>query len=483
MTDFLQSIDAFVISLLHFAGAIAVTVHAALYKRNSRAVIGWVGLAWLTPIFGSIVYLCFGINRIHRAAIALGLKANWEPFQAPQILPRDQERFDYWITKHPLLLGLARVGDRVTGTPLLPGNSVEPLQNGDAAYPAMLAAIAAAKRSVALASYIFDNDRAGMKFLEALVAARARGVEVRVLIDHVGSRYSHPSMIRRLSEAGLNVASFLPTRRPRLMRYANLRNHRKLLIVDGTVGFTGGTNIREGHWLSLQPQHPVQCLHFRVCGPVVAEMMEAFSIDWAFSTDEKLSGPAWFPELERAGEVGARGVPDGPDEDIDKINDILLGGLSAAIRRVCVVTPYFVPDDVLLGALGMTAMRGVQVDIVLPARGNIALADWASRPLLPILLRKGCRIFLTPEPFDHTKLMTVDGIWSLIGSANWDARSLRLNFEYNIECFDDTLGGRLEAMVDEKISRARPLTLQELEQLPFLIRLRNGLARLFSPYL
>jgi cardiolipin synthase len=212
-------------------------------------------------------------------------------------------------------------------------------------------------------------------------------------------------------------------------------------------------------------------------------MMEAFAIDWAFTTDEKLAGELWFPELQRAGEVGARGVPDGPDEDIDKINDILLGGLSSAIKRVCVVTPYFVPDDVLVGALGMTAMRGVQVDIVLPERGNIVLADWASRPLLPTLLRKGCRIFLTPAPFDHTKLMTVDGIWSLIGSANWDARSLRLNFEYNIECFDDTLGSRLEAVVDEKIARGRQLTLEELERLPFGVRLRNGLARLLSPYL
>jgi cardiolipin synthase len=483
MMEFLREIDALVISLIHFAGAIAVTIHAALFKRNARAVIAWVGLAWLAPVFGSLAYLCFGVNRIRRAAVSLGLRENWQAARGPQMLPRDEERLNFWIGKHPLLLGLARVGDRVTGTPILPGNSVEPLPNGDLAYPAMLEAIANAQHSIALTTYIFDSDRAGEKFLHALKAAHDRGVAVRVLIDHVGSRYSRPSMIDRLQEAGLNVGSFLPTRRPGFIRFANLRNHRKLMIVDGRIGFTGGTNIREGHWLALQPKSPVQCLHFRIRGPVVAQMMEAFAIDWAFTTDEKLAGELWFPGAERAGEVGARGVPDGPDEDIDKINDILLGGLSSAMKRVCVVTPYFVPDDVLVAALGMTALRGVQVDIVLPERGNIVLADWASRPLLPILLRKGCRIFLTPAPFDHTKLMTVDGIWSLIGSANWDARSLRLNFEYNIECFDDTLGARLEALVDEKIARGRRLTLEELERLPFGERLRNGLARLLSPYL
>jgi len=481
--EWIQPAWAFLFPLIHIGGAVAVTLHAVLRKRDSRAVIGWVGLAWLAPVIGSLGYLVLGINRIQRAGIALGLKENWGERLPPPFHASDLAERDRLVALHPSLVGLHKLGTRVTGQPLLPGNAVIPLENGDEAYPQMLAAIEGAQKSVALLSYIFDSDRAGEEFLKALARARDRGVEVRVLIDHVGSRYSKPSMIGRLAEAGIRVAGFLETRVPRLVQYTNLRNHRKILVVDGCIGFTGGTNIREGHWLKLNPAFPVRCLHFRLEGPIVAELMEAFAIDWAFTTQERLTGAAWFPELQRAGTIGCRGVPDGPDEDMDKINEIILGGLAAAASRVMIVTPYFVPEVVLHSALGVAAMRGVAVDIVLPETGNIPLADWASRPLLPYLLRRGCRVHLTPAPFDHAKLLVVDGVWSLIGSANLDPRSLRLNFEYNVECFGDTLGGQLESLVRKRIASARPLTLEELENRPLHLRLRDGLARLFSPYL
>jgi cardiolipin synthase len=471
------------VTLLHVCGAAAVTLHAVLRKRDARAVIGWVGLAWLAPVVGSLAYVLLGINRIQRVGVALGLKENWGERLPPSYLASDLAERDRLVALHPMLTGLHRLGSRVTGRPLLPGNALTPLVNGDESYPAMLLAIESARESVALASYIFDNDRAGEEFLRALVRARDRGVEVRVLIDHVGSRYSRPTMIHRLRAEGIRVAGFLETRVPRLFRYANLRNHRKILVVDGRTGFTGGTNIREGHWLKLNPAEPVRCLHFRVEGPVVSELMEAFAIDWAFTTEERLTGAKWFPALDRAGVIGCRGVPDGPDEDLDKISEILLGGIAAATESVQVVTPYFLPDDVLLTALGVAAMRGVAVDIVLPELGNIPLADWASRPLLPYLLRRGCRVHLTPPPFDHTKLLVVDGVWSLIGSANLDPRSLRLNFEFNVECFGDSLGAQLDSLVREKIANARSLTLEEMENRPLPLRLRDGLARLLSPYL
>jgi cardiolipin synthase len=366
---------------------------------------------------------------------------------------------------------------------LLDGNRVEPLQDGDAAFPAMLASIDAARTSVTLATYIFDNDHAGRAFQDALVRARGRGVEVRVLIDDVGARYTRPTMIRVLRAAGVPVAAFLPTRIPRLFQYANLRNHRKILVVDGCVGFTGGINIRAGHWLARRPAHPVRCLHFRVNGPVVADMQRAFAIDWAFSTGERLGGERWFSPTAGCGPVAARGVPDGPDADLDNLLQIIVGALSVATRRVRIVTPYFLPDSVLLRTLQVAALRGVEVDIVLPGRSNVPLMDWAMTPQLPELIEKGCRIHLAPPPFDHTKLFVVDGTWSLIGSTNWDARSLRLNFEYNLECYDRDLAGRLDAIIDAKLANSRPLGLAELESRAFPARLRDGLARLLSPYL
>ncbi len=477
------------VSLLHVAAAIAVTGHAVLGRRDVPAIIGWIGLAWLAPVVGSLLYLAFGINRIQRAALEL---------QYPPIISRPptparagqsdtlREHADAALAHfaaRPALRGLMRLGRSVTGGDLLAGNAVTPLVDGDEAYPAMLAAIAGASKSVGLLSYIFDVDRVGVQFLEALSAAASRGVAVRVLIDDVGARYSHPAMPSRLAAAGVRAATFLPTRTPRLFRYANLRNHRKLLVVDGVVGFTGGMNIREGHQLSLASASPVRCLHFRIQGPVVADLQRVFAIDWAFTTGESLSGDAWTCDGASFGDVVARGIPDGPDADIENLPEMLLGALAVARERVRIVTPYFLPDARIRSALRVAAMRGVAVDIVIPSRNNIALMDWATVPQLAELLEVGCHVWQSPPPFDHTKLFVVDGTWSLIGSTNWDARSLRLNFEYNVECYDRELAVQLESLAEARIVASHRVDLATLRAHSLAVKLRNGVARLLSPYL
>jgi cardiolipin synthase len=242
-------------------------------------------------------------------------------------------------------------------------------------------------------------------------------------------------------------------------------------------------NIREGHMISRNARSPVQCLHFKLRGPIVEDLQANFAIDWAFTTREQLVGDAWFPPVEQHGPVLARGVPNGPDEEFDKVLEIILGALSVATRRVRIVTPYFLPDDMLQRAIEITALRAVDLDIVLPSKSNIAIVDWAMAPTLPFLIRKGCRIYRTPPPFDHTKLFVIDDAWSFIGSSNWDARSLRLNFEYNIECYDEALAAGLNALVDSKIATAERLDADALMRRPFALRLRDGLARLATPYL
>lgn len=489
MWELLKDLWPIVVSGLHVSAALAVTVHAVLGRRDVPAIVGWIGLAWLAPVIGSLLYLAFGINRIQRAALEL---------QYPPTLKRpsrasataagaDQEELAdaalAQLAARPGLRGLMRLGQSVTGGNLLAGNTVTPLVDGDEAYPAMLDAIAGASRSIGLMSYIFDADRAGSRFLEALAAAQARGVEVRVLIDDVGARYSHPSMPSRLRAAGVRCATFLPTRTPRFFRYANLRNHRKVLVVDGRVGFTGGMNIREGHQLALHPASPVRCLHFQIDGPVVADLQRIFAIDWAFTTGESLSGDAWACENAPHGDVVARGIPDGPDADIENLPEMLLGALAVARERVRIMTPYFLPDARIRSALRVAAMRGVTVDIVVPARNNIPVMDWAMVPQLTELLEVGCHVWQSPSPFDHTKVFVVDGIWSLIGSTNWDARSLRLNFEYNVECFDRTLAARLESLAESRIVAAHRVDLETLRSRSLLVQLRDGVARLLSPYL
>ncbi len=498
LPDQLASLWPALLSLLHVAGASAVTIHAVLGRRDVPAIIGWVGLAWLAPVVGSLLYLAFGINRIQRAAIALrhpamqvrptaALRAAELGRTGEHAVPGHPERSDAHVrallAERPALRGLVRLGEALTGNPLLPGNAVTPLVDGDEAYPAMLEAIAGARRSVVLLTYIFDHDRAGRAFLEALAAAQSRGVAVRVLVDAVGARYSVPAMPARLRAAGIPAATFLPARTPWRIPYANLRNHRKLLVVDGRVGFTGGMNIREGHQLGLAPRSPVRCLHFRLDGPIVADLLRTFAMDWDFATGERLAGDAWAAEDAAAGPVAARGVPDGPDADLDNLAELLIGALAVARERVRIVTPYFLPDARIRTALRVAAMRGVTVDVVLPSRNNIPLMDWATVPQLPELVEAGVRVWRTPPPFDHTKLFVVDGAWSLIGSTNWDARSLRLNFEYNVECYDPALAEQLEGLAESRIATARRVDEAELARRPLPVQLRDGVARLLAPYL
>jgi cardiolipin synthase len=463
--------------------AVLAAGHAVLYKRDSRAAIAWVGFICLVPLVGSVLYFIFGVNRLRRQAAYL--RSDLERYRAhdsgSECLP---EQIHSHLPSHSgHMVMLARVVGKVVQRPLVDGNRIEPLINGDEAYPAMLAAIAQAERTVSLQTYIFDRDEIGLTFAQALGRAVRRGVEVRLLIDAAGTRYSWPSILHTLRAEKIKFARFLPTFPGSGILSMNMRTHRKILVADGRLGFTGGINIRLGHCLKRHPKSPVQDLHFRVQGPVVSQLQEAFADDWLFSTGESLRGEDWFPAQSPAGSVLARGVIDGPDEDFEKLRWTLLGALSIARSSVRIVTPYFVPDSAIMSALNLAAMRGVGVDILLPAKCNLPFVLWASRAMWWQVLEHGCRIWLTKPPFDHSKLMLVDGCWGLLGTANWDARSLRLNFEYNLECYDANLVQQLEALFEMKREGAHLVTLEEVDGRSMPARLRDGLARLLAPYL
>ncbi len=473
----------YLVACLALILAIVGSGHAVLYKRDSRAAVLWGGIIWLIPLGGAVLYFLLGVNRIRRRAVLLRgdlprhqTAPSAEPI-SPETLARELK------SSAPHLSKLAQLVERVVARPLVPGNCIEALIDGDQAYPAMLGAIAGARRSISLSTYIFDRDRAGHLFVAALAAAVERGVEVRVLIDDAGARYSWPPVTRALRRAGVRVARFLPSLAPWRLMGINLRNHRKILVVDGSVGFSGGINIRAGHVLKDHPAHPVQDLHFRMEGPAVAQLQEIFADDWLFTTGEALRGEDWFPKLKEEGTVIARGISDGPDEDFEKLRWTILGALSVAQQSVRVLTPYFLPDQAVISALNIAAMRGVAVEIILPSRSNLPFVHWATFALLWQLLERGCRVWLTPPPFDHSKLLLVDGEWALLGSANWDPRSLRLNFEFNIECYDAALGRLLGAFLQQKLTQARELTLADVDSRSLPLRLRDGIARLWAPYL
>ncbi len=470
------------LGLINLGATIAAAGHALITKRDARAAVAWIGVIVLLPIFGWAIYLIFGINRIARRAEELRgsghITGDLEISDRRGLIRQTSDSI-----KTERIVEMARLGTRIAKVPYTDGNKIEVLRNGENAYPAMIAAIDRAENSVALSTYIFNNDEAGRQFLEALKKARARGVKIRVLIDGVGSWYSFPSMIKKLRDADIPHERFLHSLLPWQMPYLNLRNHQKILVVDGKVGFTGSMNIAAGNLLRPNAKHPIRDIHYAVEGPVVAHLMAAFAHEWRFSTGELLVGEFWRPELPGKGDVIARGLPAGPDMNRNTIRWTFLAGLSEARQHIRIVTPYFLPDSDLITALSLAAMRGVLVDIVLPQKNNLFYMAWASRAILDELAASGCRIWMTDGPFDHAKMMTVDGIWASIGSANWDPRSLRLNFEFNLECFSPEFVGNLEGIIDQKVKTAEQETISTLRNRPLSVKLRDNAARLLSPYL
>ena len=460
------------LSIVHVALAICVTAHVLFYKRDVGASIGWIGLAWLSPIVGSILYLVFGVNRVKRRANQI---RDERPPRRAAVLPiAPPGRDDH-------LAALEQAGDRITQLTAEGGNTVAVLHNGDEAYPKMIAAIEAAKSSVALSSYIFRADAAGGAFIDALIRARRRGVQVRVLIDGIGGGYFLSRTYAQLRRQGVPAFRFMHSPLPWRMPFINLRTHRKLLVVDGRIAFAGGLNIGGENVLADQPRHPVRDTHFRFEGPVVAQLVEAFADSWLYAAGENLAGEAWFPSLDEVGDAIGRVVLSGPDKDVEKIEFIILEAVSCARQSIRITTPYFLPEDRLVTALALAAMRGVEVDVIVPSRGNHRLVDWAMRAQIVPLVAAGCRIWRSPPPFNHSKIMTVDGVWCFIGSANWDARSFRLNFELNVEVYHADVVQQLDEQMTAR--QGTLVTAAELDRLPLPVKLMDNAARLMLPYL
>lgn len=455
--------------------------HALLYKRDSRSAMGWMSLSLTLPLIGPFLYWCLGINRISRRA--RGWYKSGRRLSGLEIYPINEweGNFVQLPPEAQHLRDLRALADRVIRTRLRDGNRITPLLDGEEAYPAMLAAIGRARESINLSSYIFDGDGIGEEFVTQLKGAADRGVEVRVIIDAMGEKYSRRSPVKALAGSRVQIVRYLPLRHG---AYINLRNHRKLLIIDGREAFTGGMNIRSRHQPSSSPQKiAIHDMHFSVAGPVVNDLQRAFLEDWYFVTGERMNNPGFFPAVGLQGSVIARCISDGPDREYRKLEQIIMGALSCAKRSVLIMTPYFIPDRQMVSALITTALRGVDVRIVLPERNNLPVVHWATRALLGEVVANGVRVFYQPPPFVHTKLFLVDDIWALIGSANLDTRSLRLNFELNLSVLDADFAALLRGHFEKTLKISRKITLGELKRRSMPAKLRDNLARLFSPYL
>jgi cardiolipin synthase len=475
-SNFINSdIRTFLAAGIYTALSIGATIHILLHKDDVKSSIGWIALVFLSPFIGTILYIFLGINRVKRKGTRLRKKnVTYEKYFAKNVPKNLSENYRQFIT----------FGYNVYPQNFIFGNSIEPLQNGIEAYPEMIKIIQNAKKEILISSYIFDCDSETDKFLQAFKTAIKNGAAVKVLIDGIGAlKFFHRSIEKKLARIkGLEYGIFLPPYIPVTIPFVNLRNHRKIMIIDRETAFFGGMNLSKKNVLIDDQENGILDITFKIKGHVIDQMVEVFEDDWEFATGKKFQSFSKDSFDIEAGTIPARIIPDGPDNESGIIERITHGAINTATKKILIVTPYFLPENNILAALEMATMRGVDVDIIIPDKSDYSFIDRAVESNFLRLVKSGVKIYRTPRPLDHSKIFVVDSEWVFIGSANWDVRSFKLNFESNIEIFSKNLAKELTAITELKKRKAKFTTVHECKTLPFLKRIRNNMYRLLTPY-
>lgn len=481
--------------ILHVLLFVAVASHCLIHRRDSRSTIIWLFSAWSFPIIGPLGYAAFGISRVPRKAwrkhhadshFRAAMKENeqeshplayWRSLREASTdkPPREAELFD-------------SVLDRITPDhSLLSGNRIDLLEDGTETFPAMLAAIHAAQHHVHIQSYIIGHDEVARELLDACAERAREGVKVRVMYDAFGSMGARLTwFFRRYHRVpNMRIMKFTQVNLFKQQVQINLRNHRKIMVVDGRVAFTGGVNLHKGH-VGGKGRPAIRDYHFRIGGPLVNELQYTFLRDWYYMTDEspdELLSDVYFSAHQAEGSVTARLVNCGPTSLENSVEEVFFNAIMAARRDILIVTPYLVLTEPLIFAMRMTAMRGVEIRLILPAHNNHQSVYYASRAQYETLLASGVRIFERQGPFVHAKALVVDGFLSVFGTANMDVRSLRLNYETTVVSYDAELATKLMSVMLFEINESQEFSLNLWTQRPGWKRILENAFSLADPIL
>ncbi|MBB5015516.1 cardiolipin synthase [Rehaibacterium terrae] len=456
----------YVVYLLAMAGWIV------LQKREPVATLSWIlGLA-LLPVLGFVVYYVFGPQRIRRQRL--------KRLRSRAALRSQRARIAGAVPATPAE-HLSRLAEAATGFPPSTCTSADLLVGGAATFDALLAAVATAEHHIHLEYYIFEPDRTGTALRDALVARARAGVRVRLLLDALGAARLSRRFLAPLREAGAEVVWFHPLRLRRVRRPTlNLRTHRKLVVIDGRLAFTGGINITDEQDERLSTRAHFD-LHLKLAGEVVAWLQLAFLEDWHYATGIALSDERLWPTLPR-GDIAAQVLPSGPHNRWEPVHRLHVEAIHQANARVWLVTPYFVPGEAALFALTSAAMRGLDVRLLVPERSDSRVVTAAARSYFDELLAAGVRIYEYRPRLMHAKALLVDEDIALLGSANFDHRSFRLNFELCMLLRDRDFAGRLAAACEAIFAQTRHVRRRPRPP-RFPQRLFEATARLLSPLL
>ncbi|MCB9855066.1 MAG: cardiolipin synthase [Phycisphaerales bacterium] len=473
-------------SVANYIAVILTIVHILRTRRDPRGMMAWILTLILIPFVGLVLFLLVGRmpmerkirkRRKRRQRIEGNLERQTSVLEKSHDVREDDARLDQ---DQRNLMNLAT---RLAGTVVTSGNQVGIRYDGEKAFLELSLSIDAAKSHVHLMYYIYADDDTGRAMSDLLIRKSQQGVEVRLLLDAVGCWRLSREHLRRLKKGGVEVAFFMPWKPMRRRFQMNCRNHRKLCVVDGIVAFTGSKNIGDEYVGRKAKYGPWRDTNLTLRGPCVTQFQEIFAEDWHFATKEDLASDLYFPAPERAGRHCVQIVASGPDDPAHVLHQLLYAVVSDASESIEIITPYFVPDQAMMLALTSAAYRNVRVRLLLPSRTDSRLVLWAGRSFYEELLRAGIEIYEYDHGMLHAKTAVVDRRWSLVGSANMDQRSFRINFELTNILYDEELSEELHRDFESLVEGAARITRKRVLSRSFGEQIAVGAARLASPML
>jgi cardiolipin synthase len=452
-------------------------------KKESTSAVAWCLLVFFVPFFGFLFFVLFGYQHVyrplrrkrrHKKAFVLSrpdIPGHAMPGPAGRALADDS-----WH-------GMSRLAQRFGGCPATTRNAVALYHDGARAFDAILQAVAQAEHHVHLEYFIIQPDRIGCELVHLLADKARRGVEVRVLYDAMGSRRLNRRTLRPLVQAGGRCTAFLPLNPLRRRIQINMRDHRKILVIDGRTAFTGGLNIGD-EYLGRVPRFGYwRDTHLRVQGPAVHGLQRVFIEDWDFAADELLDGLPYFPPPSAAGPHAVQVIASGPDQELNSIREVYFAAIARARRRLWISTPYFVPDAGLRDALCMAGYQGLDVRLLYQHNPDKWVPFFAGRFYLADVLAAGVRVYQYTHGMIHAKVVIADDEWASVGTANLDNRSMHLNFEVNCLLYSSDLVSQLEGAFREDLRHSIRLERAVFERRPLPGRLVENACRLLSPVL
>jgi cardiolipin synthase len=462
------------VAMVLWVAGVAVVI--LLERRSAAATLAWLFALVFLPIVGLLVYRLIGPLRLERKKVRRSASRRVVAEALAALAALDDDTIEHQQ--------LARVGIALGEASPLRAGEVDIYLDGDAAYAAILAEVAAARQHVHLEYYIWEPDQIGTKLRDLLIERAGAGVKVRLVMDASGSHHVKKQFLAPLVAAGVEFAWFNPISWPRLRpRRPDFRTHRKIVVVDGKVGFTGGMNITDAHAAGLSKDY-WRDTHMRFTGAAVWPLQRLFMEDWNFAADAMCPiTDETFPPAASAGEHLLQVIGSGPDSDRFAIHKMLFTAINQSTERLWITTPYFVPDEPLVTALQSAALRDVDVRLLLPKKSDSLLIDLAARSYLSDLLAAGVRIYEYEARFIHAKTMVCDDDVAIVGTANLDNRSFRLNFEIAVLIFGEIGCIKLAAAYEDDLRVSRELTRADFEGESFARRLGQASARLMSPLL